>query len=58
MFFEIVDWFDSVHPVILYIICKTADLFFNAEHLCNANGGAIPKFARIRQENKAQNFVS
>jgi len=42
MFFETVDWFDSVHPAILSIICKTADLVFNAEHHCNANGGAFP----------------
>ena len=31
--------------------------YFNAEHFCNANGGAIPKFAQSLQENKAQNFA-
>ena len=44
--------FNPVSPVILSIICKTADLVFNAEHHCNANGGAIPKSSLIKNEPK------
>jgi hypothetical protein len=35
--------FNPVNPVVPNILFKITDLVFNAEHLCNANGGAIPK---------------
>jgi hypothetical protein len=36
---------------------KSDNSIFSAEHLCNANGGAVLNIAQSRQENIAQNFV-